>query len=293
VVYLLEPLLILLLFAREKQSAVVLHGATYHALDVSVDCVRSVLIPILKKRFGCTDIRISLKTRALGPSGGGEVRLTVGSVQNLRTIEMTECGMVKKVRGLCYTISMAPTLANRVRTKCNDVLYDYLSDVWIFSDMTSRGELERSLKKISQFAKESAEGNANAKREISAGYGLTLIAESTTGVLLSVHELNEEVGARTAEEFGDRVARMLLEEIGYGGTVDTAMQGMVLLLMALCTEDVSRVRLGRISKHSVALLRLIRQMLGVKFKVKQDPMSGTVFASCMGAGYSNIWRQAS
>ena len=95
VVYWLEPLLVLLLFAREKQSAVTLYGATYHELDVSVDCVRSVLIPMLKLRFGATDIRIDLKRRALAPSGGGEVRLTVGSVHALRTIDLTDCGMIK------------------------------------------------------------------------------------------------------------------------------------------------------------------------------------------------------
>ena len=97
----------------------------------------------------------------------------------------------------------------------------------------------------------------------------------------------------TAEEFGDFVAKLLLQEISYGGTVDTCLQGMILLCMALCTEDVSRIRLGRISKHSVNLLRLIKDILGVTFKINEDPQTGTIFASCMGVGYTNIWRQAS
>jgi len=125
---------------------------------------------------------------------------------------------------------------------------------------------------------------------IASGYGLSLIAESTNGVLISVHQQhNNNI---TAEEFGEYVSKLFLQEISYGGTVDTSIQSIILILMALCPEDVSRIRLGRISQHTVQILRLIREMLGVSFKLREDEETGTIFASCMGIGYSNIWRQA-
>ena len=62
--------------------------------------------------------------------------------------------------------------------------------------------------------------------------------------------------------------------------------------MALGPSHVSRVIIGRLSKHSVHILRLIRDILGVTFKIKEDPQTGTIFVSCMGIGYKNIWRQA-
>ena len=299
IVYWIEPLIILLLFSKEKQTSITFYGSTYHELDISIDQIRSVLIPILNKRFGCQDIKIDLKKRALSPSGGGEIRLTVPNIITLKTINMIEPGMIKKIRGLCYTISMAPTIANRVRTACNELMYNYISDVWIFNDKTSRNELIKNLNKINK----TNESNI----DISAGYGLTVIAESTNDVLLSVHQLNQKKDLdlnknnndnrnykdMTAEEFGTFVGKLLLKEINYGGTVDTCLQGIILLSMALCTEDVSRVRLGRISKHSVNLLRLIKDILGITFKIKEDPETGTIFASCMGVGYTNIWRQAS
>jgi len=288
--YWLEPMVVLLLFCKERQSTITFYGATYHELDCSVDQIRSVLFSILRKRFNVQDIKIDLKNRALSPSGGGKVRLTVPSIQTLKTIDLTDPGMIKRIRGLCYTISMAPTLANRVRGTCNEILTDYIPDVWIFNDATSREDLLKAIDKINN--------TTNAKKA-SAGYGLTLIAETTNEVVLSVHQLYQLKKDRktdqlpmTAEEFGKKMARMMLEEISYGGTVDTSVQPMVLLLMALCTEDVSRVRLGRISKQSVNLLRLIKELLAVTFKVKQDPETGTIFASCMGMGYSNIWKQA-
>merc|ERR1712130_357431 len=116
ITYWIEPLPILLLFCKEKQSNIVFAGATYHSLDNSVDAMRGVLIhSILNKRFGADNlIKIDLKKRAVAPSGGGEVRLSVQNLIALKTINMTQPGQIKKVRGLCYTISVAPSLANRV-----------------------------------------------------------------------------------------------------------------------------------------------------------------------------------
>ncbi|ETO28242.1 RNA 3'-terminal phosphate cyclase family protein [Reticulomyxa filosa] len=280
VTYWLEPLLYLLPFSKEQTNVITLQGTTYHELDVSIDVIRGVLLPIIKRQFGMTDIRIQLTRRSLPPSGGGEVTITIPIVKQLRTIDMLDVGMIKRIRGLCYTIAMAPTLANRVRTECNNVLYNYISDVWIFNDSTKRHELQKHVPKL-------------YKDKISAGYGLSLIAESTNGILLSVHAQHKTDADMTAEEFGQYVSKLLLQEISYGGTVDTTLQSIILIFMTLCTEDVSRVRLGRMTKHTVHILRLLKDMLGVTFKLKEDSETGTIFASCMGIGFSNVWRQAS
>jgi len=61
--------------------------------------------------------------------------------------------------------------------------------------------------------------------------------------------------------------------------------------MALGSEDVHRVRLGRLTKQAIATLRLLRDFLGVVFKVKPDPAFGggsTVLLSCLGSGYKNV-----
>ncbi len=199
-------------------------------------------------------------------------------VKKLRTINAVEVGMIKRVRGLCYTVAMAPSIANRVRTAANEVLYRFISDVWIFSDKTSRSELQKHVSK-------------EFKNKIGAGYGLSLIAESTTDVLLSVHAPCDN--NLTAEEFGESISKQLLEEISYGGTVDVTLQSLVIIFMAMGPEDVSRVRLGRMSKHTVRVLRLIKDMMGVTFKLREDKETGTIFASCLGVGLSNVWRQSS
>jgi RNA 3'-terminal phosphate cyclase-like protein len=74
---------------------------------------------------------------------------------------------------------------------------------------------------------------------------------------------------------------------------------LALTLMALGPEDVARLRTGPLLPAAAATLRLLRDFLGVTFKVKADaPRSssgaadgGTVLLSCLGSGYKNVAKQ--
>jgi len=82
----------------------------------------------------------------------------------------------------------------------------------------------------------------------SPGFALSLVAESTTGALVS-----SETAANpgdTPEDIGKRTAQLLLSEIRKGGCVDSVSQWLVLLLMVLGPEDVSKVKIGKLSAFS-------------------------------------------
>jgi RNA 3'-terminal phosphate cyclase-like protein len=93
---------------------------------------------------------------------------------------------------------------------------------------------------------------------------------------------------------GQRVAFALLDEVKKGGTVDTTHQSLALMLMMLCPEDISKIRLGKLSKYSIACLRLFRDVFGVVFHVRADEsgVSPTLLVSVRGIGYKNIARVA-
>ena len=57
--------------------------------------------------------------------------------------------------------------------------------------------------------------------------------------------------------------------------------------MCLCPEDVSRIRVGSLSRYSIASLRLFKQVFGVTMKVTADNDSKTVLLSCLGTGFKN------
>jgi RNA 3'-terminal phosphate cyclase-like protein len=95
------------------------------------------------------------------------------------------------------------------------------------------------------------------------------------------------------EDVGRVCAKALLEEISEGGCVDANHQSLFCLLMALGPEDVSRLRVGKLSPHAVATLRLIRDFWKVQFKITPDPETRTVVLSCLGVGFINMARKSS
>lgn len=82
----------------------------------------------------------------------------------------------------------------------------------------------------------------------SPGYGITLVAQSTTSIVHSAE--SSSTSSRLPEEVGARAAQLLLEEIDRGGCVDGRHQWLILLLMCLGKEDVSKCLFGRLTPNS-------------------------------------------
>jgi RNA 3'-terminal phosphate cyclase-like protein len=90
------------------------------------------------------------------------------------------------------------------------------------------------------------------------------------------------------EDLGLQGAALLLEEVRRGGCIDTGAHSIAFLLMCLCPEDVSRIRVGKLSSYSISSLRLLKSAFDVEFKVKTDEETKTVLMSCLGSGYRNM-----
>lgn len=82
----------------------------------------------------------------------------------------------------------------------------------------------------------------------SPGFALSLVAESTTGALLSAERAAEK--GETPEDIGRIAAKTLLAEVQRGGCVDSANQWLNLLFMVLGPEDVSKMKFGRLTAFS-------------------------------------------
>ncbi|KAI9024734.1 RNA 3'-terminal phosphate cyclase/enolpyruvate transferase [Hyaloraphidium curvatum] len=286
--YFLEALIPLAPFAK-KPFDITLTGVTNDAVDVSVDRIRTVLLPNLRRHMNLDADNDSLELRILKrgapPLGGGEVRFACPVLRSLKPVQFTEPGRIKRIRGIAYATRMSPQMANRIVEASRGKLTTFIPDVYVYTDVYKGDDSGRS-----------------------PGYGLTLVAESTTGALLSADcafskpakqegDGKEEAlpAARvfeTPEELGEYVTNLLLEEIAQGGCVDSTCQWLTLLLMAAGPEDVSKVRLGSLTDFSVQYLRDIRTIMNVRFKIAADPANGTVLLSCLGSGLLNISKSA-
>ena len=130
----------------------------------------------------------------------------------------------------------------------------------------------------------------------SPGFTISLVAESDSGVLTSVERTAEK--GELPEQVGKECAILLCEEIRQGGITDSSHQALLLQLMVLTPEDVSKVRLVYLAEHSMDVLRLLYDAFGVMFKLKDDVVEGgdvndhnTILASCNGFGYQNYARK--
>lgn len=83
------------------------------------------------------------------------------------------------------------------------------------------------------------------KSGLSPGFAISLLAKTTTSAFYSA-ELAGGAG-QAPEDVGLQAARMLLSEIRKGGCVDSISQTLVLLMMVLGPNDVSKVRVGELT----------------------------------------------
>ena len=286
--FFIEGILPFVIFGKNKLN-LTLTGLSHHIEDIGVDVIQYLQIPMIKK-FGVEDIDIKIISRG----ENSEVTLKVTPVRKLTDVALVSPGKIKKVRGVAFTSKMNVQMGNRAAYAAKGQLHSFLPDIWIHTDHCKFG---------------------------SAMLGMTLVAESNTGSLICSEFMRgeeshcEHLESEVPEDLGSLAVIHLLEEIMYGGYTDSNNQCLPLLLMALAPAQ-SSIRLGRISSHAVHVLRLIEQMLNVKFQFQEventrDSMTReggyeeeeeetqekielpkNIIASCIGISYENMARIA-
>ncbi|KAI8900393.1 RNA 3'-terminal phosphate cyclase/enolpyruvate transferase [Globomyces pollinis-pini] len=286
--YFLEPLISLAPFAKTPFD-ITLTGITNDNVDTSVDVIRTVLLPQLR-RFGISEnVELKISKRGAAPLGGGQVNFKCPIIRALKPVQFTDAGLVKRIRGIAYATRMSPQMANRMMESARSVLTRYIPDVYIYTDVYKGAE----------------SGNC-------PGYALSLVAETTTDALISTEcayqprkkattekESFQEKGGvtdmlvndyqfPTPEDLGVRCARQLLTEIKKGGTVDTISQWLNLLFIAIGPEDVGKIRVGSLTPFTVQYLRDLKTFFGVTFKMTPDKETHTVLLASVGVGFTNV-----
>ena len=273
--YYLEVLLMVAPFCKEPIKAN-LRGVTNACGDVSVDYLKHTSLKLME-RAGVSPVDLRIVSRGAKPLGGGMVVFSCPVVRNIKPLHWLDPGLVRKVRGVACTMRVAPANGNRMIDETRGVINRYVSDLYVVSDHAKGGESGKS-----------------------PGYGMCLVAETTSGALLAADTFSSvEGGTRPdpPEDLGRDCGHLLLEEIFRGGCVDTRNQSLVLLLMAMASEGVSRVLLGDLTDYSIEFLRHLRDFFGVMFKIETKPDSTgemqrqLVYLSCSGMGYWSIGRR--
>ena len=284
--YFLIPLCLLAPFAKAPLNVLltgpgVITSATPTG-DMSVDGVRTAILP-LYAYFGITanlELRI-LRRSNPGPNGrggAGEVQLSFGHQVRLpKTVHLLNPGRVKRVRGVAYCTGVSAANNARMIEAARGVLNPLAPDTYVFSDVGSATYVPE------------------AKRKVGVGFGLALVAESSTGSLYSADVAAPPEGGVPPEDIGLRCAHQLLESISKGGAVSLAAAPTVLILMAMGSEDVGRVLLGRDvlgTEEIIGLARDLKAFGASAWGVREpDGDQDGVVVSVVGKGVGNVGRK--
>jgi len=259
-----------------------LRGVTNDKHDLSVDTIKYVSLALLK-RFGLLEgLDLKILKRGAMPDGGGEIVFTCPARRKLIPLQFTEPGKLKRIRGTAFSMKVSPAFVNRMVDSSRGILNQFLSDIYIYSD--------------------SVKGVQSGK---SPGFGLSLMVESTTGVMLSIDACSNAKGednetAIVPEDLGKSAAMLLLQEVYRGGCVDSTHQSLALLYMALGQMDVSKVLLGTLTPYTVQFMRHMRDFFNLMYKIDKVRSSAIdsdetgrgseqkYIVACMGVGFTNL-----
>lgn len=264
--YFLEALIQLCPFAK-LPTVITLTGITNNNDDLSVDTIRTVTLPFLS-RFGFEDATIQMKVirRGAPPKGGGEVQLIFEPVRRLTPVLLTDVGKISRIRGIAYAARVSPQAPNRVIDCAKGKLLKHVHDVYLYSDHFK-----------------------GVESGLSPGFGLCLVAETTAGCVKSAELMAKP--RQMPEKLASKCVKMILHEAAHQGCIDSSNQSFAFLYMLLCSTDVSKIRLGKLTPYSIACLKTLYQFFSRKFKLAPVEGESLVDVSCLGIGYQNLFKK--
>lgn len=276
----LEGILPLAPFCKNTLK-LILRGVTNDKNDVSVDTIKYVSLALMK-RFGLLEgLDLKISKRGAMPDGGGEIVFTCPVRRKLIPLQLLDPGKLKRIRGTAFSMKVSPAFVNRMVDSSRKILNQFLSDIYIYTDSV----------------KGTQSGN-------SPGFGLSLMVESTTGVMLCVDACSNAKGdgetAVVPEDLGRSAAMSLLQEVYRGGCVDATHQSLVLVYMALGQMDISKVMIGALTPYTIQMMRHLKDFFNVMYKIdklrtptlnEMDSGKGSdqkYIVTCMGVGFTNL-----
>jgi len=288
----LAPLCLLAPFSKAQINVLfagegVITSSTEHG-DISVDTVRTAILPVYKS-FGIErNIELRILKRSNpgknGTGGGGEVQLVFGHQVRLpKTVHLLSPGRVKRVRGVAYATGVAGANNARLIEAARGVLNDLVPDTYIFSDVSS-----------APLVAAPERNNANAKKKTGIGFGLSLVAETNTNMLYSADISSPSSGGETPEDLGRKCAFQLLEAVEEGGCASKVVAPTMLMLMAMGSEDVGRIAMGKDVVGSEGIVQLARDLrtFGMSgWGLREGDEADEMVVSIVGRGVGNVGRK--
>jgi RNA 3'-phosphate cyclase len=225
-------------------------GSTASAWSPTLSYTQNTFLPIVRKLGYHAEIQIV--RHGFYPKGGAEAQITVHPAGKLSSISLTERGSVKSVKGISVAGSLPDHVVRRQTDAATRVLKDHGFD--------------------------DSEISSQSVKTFSPGTSIAIWADCENTLIGS-----DAVGARgiPAEKIGEDAASRLTRSLESGSCLDRHMSDQILVFLALAAGK-SQVSLEEFTEHVTTSIRVIEQILAVKFET--EPEKKIVFIE--GIGFS-------
>jgi RNA 3'-terminal phosphate cyclase (ATP) len=228
------------------------------------DYFHYVLLPTLRDAFNL-QITSTIQRRGLHPKGGGRVHVQIQPITGcLPPIIRLDAGVLESVTLHVFTAGIkfqADNIKLRMLQVARELLAAFSSSIVVH--VASEVLL--------------VEGES-----FSDGFGITIVAKSTTGCLWGAG--NSGSKSSSAEKLTREVVEELLVAIRSGAVVDVCMQDQVIVFMTLA-EGISKIRIqpSDITLHTQTAMAIATQISGARFWWEDDDQ----VLCCKGVGKNN------
>ena len=247
------------LFA-DKPSTYRVMGGLFQDFAPSLFHLQQVLAPILRTMGVQVDVKIVRPGYV--PRGGGEMEVNLLPLKGpLKPLDRTVPGRVGGVRGFALSSKLKERgFSERMAKACEKALkkWDHNSQIEVIHDTPERPAFD--------------------KPSLQPGAALAVWAETAGGCLIGADMAG--AGGRSAEFIGKETARMLMEDLGSGATVDRHAADQLIPFCALA-EGQSTFVVPRVTDHVEARLWLAEKILHARTEVQGKRIT------IQGIGYGN------
>jgi RNA 3'-terminal phosphate cyclase (ATP) len=239
VTLILQAILLPLALA-DGESHLTLHGGTHVNWSPPVDYVRDVLLPTLA-RMG-VEAEVELVGWGWYPKGGGEVRVVIGGRAKLRGVDLSERGMLRRVRGVAAASNLPSHIPQRISNRFNNLLRE--------ADLPGRVEAVRA-------------GGP------STGAGVFVVAEYQTA-RAGFGALGER--GKPSEQVAGEAFEALLTHHREGSALDPHLPDQLITAMSLA-DGPSSLTTSQITLHLLTNVAVIGRFVERTIRVEGEPGS--------------------
>lgn len=249
----IEPILVLVPFS---DSTTIIN---FTGITDKLNCIDIIKIAFFKmlEIFKIYDLSLLIKKRGFYPDGEGEVTFSCGVIREIKSINLINNDQLEKIKGLLISARVNTSYVHELSDKLKFILNDF--KVHTTHNVYNRNDSGPS-----------------------PGYQCTLFSECKTGIFYNTEDGNTNLPEITAKNG----AKKFLMSINKGGCFDFKMTNTILILMALSSSDISKIKIAKLNDSNKELLKIIKNFTNFQYKIVKNK-SEYIFV-CSGIGYVNI-----